>query len=236
MTAAAKSTTPIKRRAAPREVSHNLNGQRLGRKGRDTRERIIAVAQEIIASEDEALITISEVARRANLRMASLYVYFADLTELGLAMLEPVMAEAETSYLEVLRTPWPDAELGSRCELFVQGFYRFWQRNSGILHLRNTMADRKDGRMTEHRINSARPVIGLLVEQMGEDPNARGSAAVGMATVLYMGFERAVNIATDRHFGDAMGERFAPDIEHYMEAEARLFELAIADFRAKRNA
>lgn len=236
MTAAAQSTTPIKRRTAPREVSHNLNGQRLGRKGRDTRERIIAVAQEIIASEDEALITISEVARRANLRMASLYVYFADLTELGLAMLEPVMAEAETSYLEVLRTPWPDAELSSRCELFVQGFYRFWQRNSGILHLRNTMADRKDGRMTEHRINSARPVIGLLVEQMGEDPNTRGSAAVGMATVLYMGFERAVNIATDRHFGDAMGERFAPDIEHYMEAEARLFELAIADFRAKRNA
>jgi AcrR family transcriptional regulator len=236
MTAAAQSTTPIKRRAAPREVSHNLNGQRLGRKGRDTRDRIIAVAQEIIASEDDALITISEVARRANLRMASLYVYFADLTELGLAMLEPVMAEAETSYLEVLRTPWPDAELGNRCELFVQGFYRFWQRNSGVLHLRNTMADRKDLRMTEHRINAARPVIGLLVQQMGEDPNARGSAAVGMATILYMGFERAVNIATDRHFGDAMGERFAPDIEHYMEAEARLFELAIADFRAKRSA
>lgn len=236
MTATAQSITPIKRRAAPREVSHNLNGQRLGRKGRDTRDRIIAVAQEIIASEDEALITISEVARRADLRMASLYVYFADLTELGLAMLEPVMAEAETSYLEVLRTPWPDAELGNRCELFVQGFYRFWQRNSGVLHLRNTMADRKDLRMTEHRINAARPVIGLLVEQMGEDPNVRGSAAVGMATVLYMGFERAVNIATDRHFGDAMGERFAPDIEHYMEAEARLFELAIADFRAKRSA
>jgi AcrR family transcriptional regulator len=231
------TTAPIialgKRRTGAPMVSHNLNGQRLGRKGRDTRDRIIAVAQEIIASEDEAHITISEVARRANLRMASLYVYFADLTELGLAMLEPVMAEAETSYLALLRAPWPDAELSSRCAQFVLGFYAFWQRNSGILHLRNTMADRKDGRMTEHRINAARPVIALLVKQMGHDPNARGTPAVGMATVLYMGFERAVNIATDRHFGDAMGERFAPDIEHYMEAEARLFELAIVDFRAK---
>jgi AcrR family transcriptional regulator len=232
MAAAQTQSTP-KRRSVLREVSHNLNGQRLGRKGRDTRDRIVAVAQDIIANEDEAQITISEVARRANLRMASLYVYFADLTELGLAMLEPVMAEAETSYLELLRTPWPDSELAVRCELFVQGFYRFWQRNSGILHLRNTMADRKDSRMTDHRVNSARPVISLLVAQMGHDPNARGSAAVGIATVLYMGFERAVNISTDRHFGDAMGERFAPDIEHYMQAEARLFELAIADFRAK---
>jgi AcrR family transcriptional regulator len=225
-----------KKRAAAREVSHNLNGQRLGRKGRDTRDRILAVAKEIIEDEDEAQITISEVARRANLRMASLYVYFADLSELVGALLEPVMAEAETSYLELLRTPWPDAELASRCEQFVQGFYRFWQRNSGVLHLRNTMADRKDGRMTDHRINAARPVIALLVEQMGHDPNARGSTAVGMGTVLYMGFERAVNIATDRHFGDAMSGRFAPDVEHYMEAEARLFELAIADFRTKKGA
>lgn len=233
---AAQTASASKRRTSLREVSHNLNGQRLGRKGRDTRDRILAVAKEILAENDAAQITISEVARRANLRMASLYVYFSDLTELGLALLEPVMTEAETSYLQLLRTPWPDAELCQHCEQFVQGFFRFWQRNSEILHLRNMMADRKDGRMTEHRINSARPVIGLLVEQMRDDPNARGSAAVGMATVLYMGFERAVNIATDRHFGDAMGERFAPDIEHYLEAEARLFELAIADYRAKRAA
>lgn len=222
-----------KRRVPVREVSHNLNGQRLGRKGRDTRDRILAVAKEILAEDDVAQITISEVARRANLRMASLYVYFADLTELALALLEPVMAEAETSYLQLLRTPWPDADLGKHCEQFVQGFYGFWQRNSEILHLRNTMADRKDSRMTEHRVNAARPVIAMLVKQMGYDPEERGSEAVGMGTVLYMGFERAVNIATDRHFGDAMGERFAPDIEHYMQAEARLLELAIADYRKK---
>jgi AcrR family transcriptional regulator len=237
MVAAQTATTTLKtagRRAPAKVVSHNLNGQRLGRKGRDTRDRILAVAKEIVEDFDEAQITISEVARRANLRMASLYVYFADLTELGLALLEPVMAEAETSYLELLRTSWPDSELAPRCNQFVQGFYAFWQRNSGILHLRNTMADRKDQRMTDHRINAARPVIAMLVEQMGHDAAERGSPAVGMATVLYMGFERAVNIATDRHFGDAMGERFAPDIEHYMEAEARLFELAIADYRAKR--
>ncbi len=223
-------------RKPSKDVSYNLNGQRLGRKGRDTRDRILAAAKEIIEDFDEAQITISEVARRTKLRMASLYVYFADLTELGLALLEPVMAEAETSYLQLLRTPWPDADLAMRCEQFVQGFFGFWQRNAGVLHLRNTMADRKDSRMTEHRINAARPVIGLLLQQMGHDSAERGSSSVGMATVLYMGFERAVNIATDRHFGDAMGGRFAPDIEHYMEAEARLFELAIADFRAKRPA
>jgi AcrR family transcriptional regulator len=229
----AQTETAIKRRASTPEVSHNLNGQRLGRKGRDTRDRIIAVAREIIDESDESQITISEVARRANLRMASLYLYFADLTELVLALLEPVMAEAEKSYLELLRTPWPDEELESRCLQFAHNFYEFWNRNSGVLHLRNTMADRKDRRMTEQRINAARPVIALLIRQMGHDPAVRRLAPAGLATVLYMGFERAVNIVTDRHFGSAMDGQFSPDVDHYMNAEARLFTLAIAD--ARRN-
>ncbi len=231
--AQAQSATAGNKGPASGDVSHNLNGQRLGRKGRDTRDRIIAVAREIVDGDDDTLITLSEVARRAHLRMASLYVYFADLSELVQAMLEPVMAEAEASYLEMLRSSWPDGELKQHCASFVQGFYEFWQRNSSILHLRNTMADRKDSLMTNHRINAARPVISLLVQQMGHDPDARGSSAIGMATVLYMGFERAVNIVTDRHFGDAMAGRFAPDVDHYLRAEIRLLELAIADLRSQ---
>src|SRR3546814_7301779 len=83
-------------------VSHNLNGQKLGRKGRITRERILAAAIELIDSPEEA-VTLSAVARRASLGMTSLYNYFTDLTELLLAVLEPVMATAEKSYLALLR-------------------------------------------------------------------------------------------------------------------------------------
>ena len=220
-----------KRRASPREISHNLNGQRLGRKGRDTRVRILAVAQEIIAEDAAATITLSEVARRAELRMASLYVYFSDLSELIEALLEPVMAEAEDSYLGVLRVRWADGELAEKCAEFVSGFYRFWQRNAQILHLRNTLADQKDVRMMRHRIESARPVIGLITGQMDHDPDQRRTAAVGMATVLYMGFERAIAIATDRHFGEGMAEAFAPDVDHYLSAETRLFSFGISEFR-----
>lgn len=230
---AGQSATVSKKRTSLADVSHNLNGQRLGRKGRDTRDRIIAAAREIVEGPDETKITLSEVARRTGLRMASLYVYFKDLSELVVAMLEPVMAEAEASYLDMMRTPWPDQELEAHCQRFVAGFYGFWQRHSGILHLRNTMADRKDHLQTDQRIKAARPVIDLLVAQMGYDPAERGSMAVGMATVLYMGFERAVNIATDRHFGDAMTGQFMPDISHYLEAEVRLIQLAIADLRSK---
>ena len=77
------------RPAAVREgISHNLNGQRLGRKGRDTRDRIVAVTTELLSEPlEDGLITLSEVARRADIRMGTLYLYFADLTELVFAVL-----------------------------------------------------------------------------------------------------------------------------------------------------
>ena len=67
-------------------LSHNLNGQRLGRKGRDTRDRIIAAATELLAEPGNAAFTLSAVARKAGLGMTSLYVYFKDLGELVLAL------------------------------------------------------------------------------------------------------------------------------------------------------
>ena len=218
------------RRSAAIDVSHNLNGQRLGRKGRDTRARIIAVAQEIIADSPEAMITLSEVARRANLRMASLYVYFADLTELILALLEPVMETAEQDYVRIVREPWSDEELGSKAREFVDAFYGFWVRHSRLLHLRYHLSERNDRRLMEHRVRSAQPVMRLLVAQMGGDPAGPASRLSGMATVLMTGLERMVTVSTD-DWVPKVGEGTANPHHVLLEAEARLIELGIRDYR-----
>ncbi|MDP3676696.1 MAG: TetR/AcrR family transcriptional regulator [Novosphingobium sp.] len=217
-------------RSAAVDVSYNLNGQRLGRKGRDTRARIIAVAQEIIADSPEAMITLSEVARRANLRMASLYVYFADLTELILALLEPVMETAEQDYVRIVRETWDDEELGLKAREFVDAFYAFWVRHSRLLHLRYHMSERSDRRLMEHRVRSAQPVMRLLVAQMGGDPAGPPSRLTGMATVLMTGLERVVTVTTDDWIPTLSA---GPTNPHHvlLEAEARLIELGIRDYR-----
>src|SRR4051812_7547086 len=84
---------PAARAAKP--GSHNLNGQRLGRKGRLTRDRILVAANELLATPTDVPFSLSAVARQASLGMTSLYLYFTDLTELLLAILEPLMDEAE---------------------------------------------------------------------------------------------------------------------------------------------
>lgn len=217
--------------AARAPVSHNLNGQRLGRKGRDTRDRIIAVATELLSEpSDDGLLTLSEVARRAELRMGTLYLYFADLTELMLAVLEPVMATAEDSYVHLLRDPWPDEVLGERTLNFVGAYHGFWLKHSRILHLRITMADRGDERMLEHRVRSALPVMRLIASQMGTQPTPFGNRVTAMATALMTGLDRVVTVWTDAKVPLAVDAPGNP-LDLVLQAEARLFELAIRDQR-----
>lgn len=219
--------------AAGIEVSHNLNGQKLGRKGRGTRERILAATVELLASSEDEAISMSAVARKASLGMTSLYNYFTDFTELLLAVLEPVIAESENAFMGMLRERWPDGELGERCYAFMRAYHDFWARNSRLLHLRNSMADNRDERMLIHRVRSTQPVIALLVAQMDDGLEGRNPLSRDMATVLMTGIERTVTVATDSRLTGLFGAGQRREPDHYLRPEARLMELAIHDTRQR---
>jgi AcrR family transcriptional regulator len=232
VTAEQSRVGPARRRGGAGALSHNLNGQRLGRKGRDTRERILSAAAELVLSADQAAISLSAVARQAGMSMSSLYLYFPDLTELLLATLEPVMARAEAAYLRDLRERWPDDSLEAHCTAFVNAFHAFWQENAAFLHLRNGMADRQDERMLLHRVRAAQPVIAHIVAQMDHDAMEAGSPAAGMATVFYTGLERVVVIVTNAVLPRLMPGRFGPRVDNFLEAEAQILTFAIRQYRA----
>ena len=218
-----------RKQPAEKALSHNLNGQRLGRKGRDTRDRIVAAAAELIAESPQSPVTLSAVARRASLGMTSLYLYFSDLSELVLAVLEPIMASAEDAYVAHLREHWPDAMLRDHCVTFVRDYHSFWRQHSRILHLRNSRADAYDPKMVQHRISAALPLIELLTAQMNGNPADTESPAYGMATALFIGLDRLIAIRTDT---DPRRLNFEPNLSNRLLAEARLLELGIADARA----
>ncbi len=218
------------RGASTRAVSHNLNGQRLGRKGRDTQARILAVTAELLAEPAAEPLTLSAVARRASLGMTSLYAYFSDLTELLLAVLDPVMETAEAEYIGLLRERWPEAELGTRTLALVRAYHAFWVRHSRLLHLRNSMADSGDTRLMLHRVRAAQLVIRLLVEQMDADVDQPTSRYYGMATALMTGLDRVVTVTTNANLPQLIDAPVTPRA-HLLEAEARLLELGIRDYR-----
>jgi len=206
------------------EVSHNLAGQKLGRKGRGTRDRILAAAAELLAADDDVPISLSAVARRASLGMTSLYNYFTDLTELLLAVLEP-------AFIGMLRERWPDDELGERSRDFILAYYNFWSKHARLLHLRNSMADARDRRMMVHRVTATRPIIVLVAHQMDGDLDDLDSLVMPIATVLMTGIERTVTVATDINLTALFGESARRPEGYYLLPAARMMELMIRDAR-----
>ncbi len=221
--------------AVPIGIIRNLNGQKLGRKGQMTRARILAAATELVSQDIDTPITLSAVARRADLGMTSLYLYFSDLTEVLIAVLEPVMETAEDDFVGLLRTRWPDETLDEHCREYIEAFHAFWQKHSRLLHLRNSMADLSDRRMMEHRIGSALPIIHLLVEQMDGDLDDYDSPDFAMASTLMTGLERSATVWTDRDLHRYFKDPAFTKVQRFIVPAARLLALGIADMRKSRR-
>lgn len=221
---------------AATKIDTNVQGQKLGRKGRTTRERILAVTRELIEEPGSGEFSISAVARRADLRVSSIYNYFPDLTDLFMTVMEPVIKQSQVGYLSIVDNYWPDEELEKKCAEFVDAFHGFWERNVRYLHLRNSLAQQHDARVLAQRISAARQTVGYLKLQMGapsEDDG--GGISQDMASVLYAGMERVVTIVTD----ELLEAPYPSNIERSfgrktLKQQARLMVLAIRAERERR--
>lgn len=218
------------------EVSHNLLGQRLGRKGQGTRERIVQAALCLLdGPQHDAPITLSGVAREAGVGVTTLYLYFPDLGDLVLAALGRVMDTAGEAFLDRLRVRWPDERLEACALDFLRAHFEFWRRHARILHMRNSFADTGDLRFLDYRNRVSVPLIGLLVWQMDGDPVTDSRASL-LASVMLTGFERVATVLTTAKFHASMQRQGVADepghVDRLLCAEARMIALALRDARS----
>ena len=217
-------------------VSHNQVGQKLGRKGQETRERIIAAVLRLLADSDGPPVTLSGVAKEAHVRPPNVYLYFPDMGELLLAALGRVMDTAEEAYLARLRKRWPDEALQASCLAFLQAYYEFWERHARLLHMRNAMADAGDLRVLHYRNDVTMPLIGLLAEQIGQCGGRGDAVDANIACVLLTGMERVATVVTNPQFRIITGAIADADQRAYVrsliEAEAEVLSVVIAHRRA----
>lgn len=213
-------------------VTHNLNGQRLGRKGRETRERIIHTAIRLLETRGAEPFALASIAREASLGMSSLYNYFNDSSELMIAVLEPVMATADAAYMEVMRDYWPDDAVHDNCEEFWRTYLEFWHRHAALLHQRNQMSDAGDERMLLHRFEAVFPLLECIQLQLGLNDGTEADELVrSTAAVLITGIERTMTVQTKPNYQLMLEKRGEPPRYDLIGASARLLELAIRDSR-----
>jgi len=225
--------------ADQRAVGLNLAGQRLGRKGQETRERVLVAALRLFDDPHGPPVTHTSVAREAAMRLSNLYLYFPDMIELLLAVLDRVMADADAAFMDHLRTRWPDDRLGRSSAEFIRAHFLVWKQHARLLQLRNALSD-SEPRIMEYRQSATQPILQFLMLQMdGCNDSALNGAeytCANLAIVVLTGFERVAAIVTNPNYGAMVRDHTPHSVDEMTDqliaAAARLLELAIRDQRA----
>ena len=160
----------------------NLYGQKLGRKGAETRARLMKAAANLLEKRSIMELTVGDIASAAGTSSSAFYVYFDDVTEVVLAVartIEQITPEIKA----LLSEAWTAEDSMEKSLALVKAYVAFWQEHHAILRIRNLAADEGDKRFEEVRHDAVDQIHGLLQARIeaadnGLDPSSGASAVL----------------------------------------------------------
>lgn len=173
----------------------NKSGQRLGPKGSNTRARVLECLAQLLEETRGVAPTSASVARAAGTSPAGFYIYFSDVGEALVALLETRGQSLEV-VVEHLSEPWPSSEIFDRALRFVHEFMGYWHANAALLRARNRLADQGDERFIKLRVESVEQLTRALSAKIGGSTPAHDLPFKpdAMATVIITALERLATV------------------------------------------
>ncbi len=207
----------------------NKDGQAIGRKGAESRARLLAAALRLIAATPAEALTASAIAREAGLASQTFYLYFKGVDEALLCLSREASEDTGEIVLELDR-PWNADQLRYHAECVVSAFYRYWDRHRAILNIRNFRADSGQEAFAEVRNVSAVPIVTKIATRIraahGENlPTER--EAMSRAIIIFSAIERMA-----ARYAYLPGWQSFVDSEDLKRAEAEILTLLISPARA----
>lgn len=160
-------------------VTRNAQGVAAGRKGRETRQRILNAVEERFLRAHHRTIKVSEIAAAAGTSSATFYYYFPDLAAAAaeaaqrqVEMLTPVVSAASR-----LVDP---AATEQEYEFFIRSFYEYWTSRKGMLEAIVEASEGEDPRFFRVLLRAMMSVTYALA------PAVKDGHPVGVAGSLVM--------------------------------------------------
>lgn len=208
----------------------NKSGQILGRKGLETRGRLMDAARRLLETLSPFDLTMAAIAKEAETAAGTVYLYFDDVPDLMLALSE-IGDDRMTALLADEAWLADPATLHEDAERFIDAFKAMWDRHSPILLYRNLEADRGDLRFLRSRTAGALPVLDRLCSRI-LGANASGEPfsrtdAYAEAVVIYAAVER---LAASTHLNYSAEESLS--WEQLRGAQARVIARTLQPLRS----
>jgi len=156
-------------------AARNLDGQKLGRKGAKTRERLIGAVVSLLQQRPVRELRVADITREADATPPTFYRYFESVEDILLATIEE-RASTGPALLDLVRQPWPPGQIRTYATKFAAAFLVYWEEHFALLHTRNVVADEGDDRFAKLRWSAISPLFEELVAKV-EDAQAKDRVA-----------------------------------------------------------
>lgn len=180
-------------------VKTNKHGQSLGRKGHETRQRLMNAALQLLKTNSPVELTAVSIAKKAKSSSATFYLYFSDVRGMLLALNEAAETDMAGVH-DALDQPWDPKFIDfSHAERVVKAFVAVWDKHREILRYRNLEADRGDPAFESIRLRTSVRIVSRFAEHIyaayPKDGGFTRNDAMAEASVLVAAMERLA--ATD---------------------------------------
>jgi AcrR family transcriptional regulator len=174
-------------------IEINKHGQALGRKGNQTRQRLMDATRRLLKKHSPVELTAVSVAKEAQTSSATFYIYFNDVRDI-IYHLSLLAGEELGEVHRILDEPWDGRRLEIEHALrVVNAFNAVWERHRDVLRFRNLEADRGDKNFYGLRLATAIPIIERLADRIvAAFPKGQGLSrgdALAEATTLLCAME-----------------------------------------------
>ncbi len=204
----------------------NKDGQAIGRKGAESRARLLAAARQLLIELSTARkLTASSIARAAGLASQTFYLYFDDVEEILLCLSEEASADTSET-IEALDSPWDPAAPQTYSQTVVNALYRYWDRHRPILNIRNYMADRGDQDFAKLRNESAIPIITRIARRIRSgqgEAKLSERASLAQAITIFSAIERVA-----ARYSTYEGTHSMPSAAEMKRAEADIMTMLMS--------
>jgi AcrR family transcriptional regulator len=184
----------------------NKQGQALGRKGEESRRRLLDATLALLTKGSMHKISASAIAREAAMASQSFYLYFKDIDEVILALAQEAAVDLQGVVALLANAPG-DSEPKMLSKQVIDAFADYWDRHRPILIARNYIADSGNMQFLKLRQDATMPMIHALADRIqAARQDVTRVEAVSRAVVVYSAMERLAARAQSAQYEPASGE------------------------------
>lgn len=175
--------------AQPEDDPVALDGRSLGRRGTQTRQRLLDATSQLLEDKGLRELRVVDIARAVELSPATFYQYFRDVEEAVLA-LSAAVGEETAPLQTMVAASWSGPDGLALVRQFVEHFIANWDEHRAVLRTRNLAAQEGDRRFRDVRNAALRPltegIAAKVADRAGAGLNPYAAAAAMMSMLERM--------------------------------------------------